>query len=357
MRKLIGLLALFVATTTNVGCYKPFEPVKLETIGSNEEGFLIPLQGDTTKQVSTASEEFLKKNLVHTKQVQIPQQWVQRGYQTIFWNGEWRDAAVLIKVDRSPVTREWTADPNSGTSNANQAVWVMTADQVEFSTGWTCTARIATREDAVKFLSNYPNGSLEKVMDNEIRAKLQATFGMEVTDLPMDQIRKAATPHIQHTIQEVENFFSLRGIQITNLGITGGFVYKDASIQAKLVEVFNAEQEKNVAAAATAAQEEKNKKINLEATSKAQALLTERTAEAQGILAVAEARKKEAEVVKENPEVYMTLRQVELQHDKIEKWNGAFPSFFMGASGTGAGGGTPDFLLNVPVPLAPNTTK
>ncbi len=36
------------------GCMRqPFEPVKLETIGPNEEGFLIPYTGDTRKQTST----------------------------------------------------------------------------------------------------------------------------------------------------------------------------------------------------------------------------------------------------------------------------------------------------------------
>ena len=144
------------------GCMRqPFEPVKLETIGPNEEGFLIPYTGDTRKQTSTNNEEFLRANLVATKQIRIPQQWVQLGYETTGWNGEWRDAAKLIKVDKSPVTREWTADPNTGTSNRNEAIWVMTSDQVEFSTGWTCTARIAARDDAVKFLHNYPSGSLQ----------------------------------------------------------------------------------------------------------------------------------------------------------------------------------------------------
>ena len=137
------------------------------------------------------------------------------------WNGEWRDAAKLIKVDKSPVTREWTADPNTGTSNRNEAIWVMTSDQVEFSTGWTCTARIAARDDAVKFLHNYPSGSLQSVMDTEVRAKLQAEFGLEVTDLPMDELRKNATPHLKRVVEALTTFFSERGITITNLGITG----------------------------------------------------------------------------------------------------------------------------------------
>ena len=56
------------------GCMRqPFEPVKLETIGPNEEGFLIPYTGDTKKQTSTNNEEFLRANLVATKQIRIPQ--------------------------------------------------------------------------------------------------------------------------------------------------------------------------------------------------------------------------------------------------------------------------------------------
>lgn len=175
------------------GCWRPFEPVKLEVIEPNEEAFLLPYTENAEKQTSTNTEELLRKNMVNTQQVKIPQQWVPLGYETVMPNGEWRDAAILVRVDKSPVTREWTADPKSGTSERNEAIWVMTSDQVEFSTGWTCTARIATKEDAVKFLHNYPNGALTKVMDQELRAKLQATFGLEVTDLPMTELRLEAT--------------------------------------------------------------------------------------------------------------------------------------------------------------------
>lgn len=324
------------------GCYRPVEPVQLETIGTTEEGFLIPLTGDTRKQVSTSSEEFLRANMVQTKQVRLPQQWIQTG--RWWWYGHWEPSAVLIKVDRAPVTREWTADPASGTSNRNEAVWVMTADQVEFSTGWGITASINGRDNAAKFLYYYPNGVLSKVLDSEVRSKLQTTFGLEVTDLPMDKLRTAATPHVKHTVDTVIEYFAARGITIMNLGITGGFVYKDPSIGAKIVEVFNAEQEANIARAATQAQVEHNKKIQLKAEAESRALLTQRKAEAEGILAVAEARKQETDVVRGNPDVYVTLRRMELERDKIGRWNGSFPSFFMG----GGAGSSPDLLLNVP---------
>lgn len=337
----VVVVSVLSATT---GCWRPFEPVQLETINPNEEAFLLPLVGDVKAQTSTNNEEYLRANLVHTKQVKIPQQWVPKGFETLGPNGNWKPAAILVKVDKSPVTREWTADPNSGTSNKNEAIWVMTSDQVEFSTGWTCTARIAARDDAVKFLHNYPNGSLQVVMDTEVRAKLQAAFGLEVTDLPMDTLRKQATPHIVAVITDVTTFFKDRGITITNLGITGGFVYKDKTIMDTMVKVFNAEQEKAIASAAYQAQEMKNKTVESEAAGRAKALLTTKQAEADGIKVVAEAKAFEIEKAKSDSEIYLSLKRLELEREKLTKWDGRFPTYFMGTGG----GNSPDLLLQVP---------
>lgn len=324
-----GCMCLLVAMFS--GCYRPFEPVKLEVIQPNEEAFLLPFTEDIELQTSTHTEDYLRRSLVHTQQVKIPQQWVPRGYETIFPNGEWRDAAILVRVDKSPVTREWTADPNSGTSAKNEAIWVMTSDQVEFSTGWTCTARVSSRDDAVKFLHNYPNGSLTKVMDQEVRAKLQSAFGLEVTDLPMEELRLKATPHIKSVVDQVIEFFLERGITITNLGISGGFVYKDPSIGKTMVEVFNAEQAKSIAIAETATQTEKNKTRQLEADARAKAILTEREAEAEGIKLVADAKSYEMSKAVEDPEAYMLLKRLEIEQARVEKWDGRFPVTMFGA--------------------------
>jgi regulator of protease activity HflC (stomatin/prohibitin superfamily) len=336
-------LVLLAAVIPFVGCWRPFEPVQLETISPNEEAFLLPLTDDVKKQTSTNNEEYLKENLVYTKQVRIPQQWVQKGYETFGPNGKWQAAAILVKVDKSPVTREWTADSNSGTSNKNEAIWVMTSDQVEFSTGWTCTARIASRDDAVKFLHNYPNGALKDVLDTEVRGKLQATFGLEVTDQPMTKLRQEATPHILRTVKDVTEFFKARGVTITNLGITGGFIYKDKSIMDTMVRVFNAEQEKAIATARFQAQEEQNKGIFAEAEGRAKALLTTKHAEADGIKLVADAKAYEIDMAKTDAAMYLSLKRVELERDKLQKWDGRFPTYFLGA------GLTPDLLLQMPV--------
>jgi regulator of protease activity HflC (stomatin/prohibitin superfamily) len=333
-------LAVLLLLFSMSGCWRPYEPVKLEELGTNEEGFLIPYTGDSTKQTASNNEEFLTKNMVSVKQIKIPQQWIQTGYKP--WMGHWADAAKLIKVDKSPVTREWTADENTGTSNKKEAIWVMTSDQVEFSTGWTCTARIQSKDDAVKFLHNYPNGVLSAVLDAELRGQIQTRFGMEVTDLPMDELRKNATPHLRKVIEEVDAFFLPRGITVTNLGISGGFVYKNTSIQEKLVEVFNSEQQKNIEIAKTQAQDEANKRVISEANGKATALLLEKNAEASGIKAVADAKAYELEKAKQDLKTYLALKQLEVDTKRIEKWTGTYPTTFMGKD-------SPDLLLTTPI--------
>jgi regulator of protease activity HflC (stomatin/prohibitin superfamily) len=332
IKKISTVLPVLLLLLT--GCWRPFQPIKLETIQANETAFLIPLLGDAKKQQATHTEEFLSQNLVQTQQIQLPQQWVPAGYEYLGANGSWKDAAILIKVDRSPVTREWTADPNKGTSKKNEAIWVMTSDQVEFSTGWTCTAYIATREDAVKFLYYYRNGNLADVMDNEIRAKIQTSFGLEVTDLPMEKIRSAATPHIKHVVDEVSIFFKERGITITNLGITGGFIYTDATIQKTLVELFNAEQQQAIATATAAA-------LQKTAQGKADAAKLQAEGEAEAIKTVADAKAYEIEKAEKDLATYVELKRLEIEVKKIEKWKGDFPASYIGNL-------PPESLLSIP---------
>jgi regulator of protease activity HflC (stomatin/prohibitin superfamily) len=357
MALMVGVAFAGLMTT---GCgMKPFEPVLLETVKPQEEGFLIPLWGDTDKQTAKRSVDPAKVTAeeggftaIDVKQVKIPHRWVETGYNFPWsiWinNGKWEPSATLITVDRSPVTREWSFEENRGTSKTDQAIWVMTADQVEFSTGWTATARIESKADAAKFLYNYRNKTLADVLDGEIRGQVQTKFSLEVTDLPMEKLRNDATPHITKVVKDVTEFFKTRGISITNLGISGGFVYKNESIGHKIVELFNAEQEAAIAKAHVAAQAEENKKIQLAAEAKSKAILTEREAEAKGIQAVADAKAYEITKAQENKEIYLELKRLELSTKQAEKWDGRFPQWF-------SGGQSPAMLLNVGQPTVSPT--
>src|ERR1700722_3441507 len=181
-------------------------------------------------------------------------------------------------------------------------------------------------------------------MDSEVRSKLQAVFGLEVTDLPMDELRKRATPHIEKTTKSVTEFFDKRGITITNLGITGGFVYKDRSIIDTMVKVFNAEQEKSIAIAETNAQEERNKRVIFKSQGEADALMKTKKAEADGIKLVADARSYENEKAQKDGGVYLQLKQLELQKTLLEKWDGKYPLYFIGSGA----GNNPNMLLQLP---------
>jgi hypothetical protein len=145
----------------------------------------------------------------------------------------------------------------------------------------------------------------------------------------MTKLRTEATPHILKTVQDVNDFFKERGVTITNLGITGGFIYKDKSIMDTMVRVFNAEQEKAIATAGFEAQQEKNKAVFSEAEGKAKALLTERQAEADGIKLVADAK------VYEISRPSRTRRFISRPADRAgeaeaPKWDGRFPTYFLG---------------------------
>ena len=143
---------------------------------------------------------------------------------------------------------------------------------------------------------------------------------------------------------EVTKFFQERGITITNLGITGGYVYVDKKIQEAMNEIFKANSQKAIAEAATAAQEEKNKAILLSAKGKAEAEVTEKEGIAKGIKAVADAKAYEIEKAQQNLQAYLALKRLELETTKTEKWDGKFPNWYMG----GTSGHGPEILLNVP---------
>src|SRR5438477_2495972 len=122
------------------GCIKDYDKPEYSEIDTSETGFLIPLEGDTAGQAKFASQQYLEEKKVAAKRVQITHRWNQTG--RLPNDGSWIPTVRLVKVKRSPITREWTAENNNGTSNKNQAVWVESNDSVGFSMGFTCTALI-----------------------------------------------------------------------------------------------------------------------------------------------------------------------------------------------------------------------
>ncbi|MGI8890037.1 MAG: hypothetical protein ACR2G0_04550, partial [Chthoniobacterales bacterium] len=223
----LSLVLLLTLGASLGGCVRPYDTPEYAEIDTSETGFLIPLEGDSGSQAKFQSEQYLRDLKVAAKRVQITHRWSQEG--RIVWSGRWIPMVRLIKVNRSPVTREWTAENNSGTTNKNEAIWIESADSVGFSMGFTCTAFIA-EEDAAKFLYWYPSGSLDHVMDSEVRGRIQQISAEVAARYPLDALREKKQEISDAVKKDVTQFFVNRGVTVTTLGMFGGLTYENGEI-------------------------------------------------------------------------------------------------------------------------------
>lgn len=327
MKRSLFFVLCSVIVVSLYGCRKPYNEEKYVEVKNHETAFVVPLEDDMSKQKSFGSVEALEKCLVATKRIVIPRRWHQSGR----WEhtGRWIDAVMIILVDRSPVTREWTAETDTGTKGKDEAIWVESKDSVGFSTGFNCTAYIKDSKDAAVFLYTYPNQALSDVMDNEIRARVQAITAEVSANYDMDSLRGKKNEIISSVRQDVKDFFSTRGITITTIGMFGGFTYENPNIQAAIDNVFVAQQEKNTAKAMLEAQADKNSRIEKEAEAFRNAAITKSEGEAKAIQLVAQA----AAEANSNP-AFLELKKLEVETKRIEKWNGQYPQHLWTTSGT-----------------------
>ncbi len=354
----VGMLCLLGLT----GCVKPYDRPEYVEIDTSETGFLIPLEGDGTQQARFQSEDYLKQRKIATKRVQILHRWSQEG--RLPNDGRWIPTVRLVKVNRSPVTREWTTGqitPTAGQSvvRSDKAIWIESADSVGFSMGFTCTAFIS-EDDAAKFLYWYPSGSLADVMDHEVRGRIQQVAAEVAAKYPLDTLRSRKQEIADAVKKDVMSFFTLRGVSVTTVGMFGGMTYENPDIQKAIDQTFIAQQLKTVSLAKFEAQQKENERIELEANGLAEKARREasgladakKTAAAGEAVAIREVSQALAEA-QQNPLLYQ-FKVLELEKARVEKWDGKYPTYFMG---TGAGTGSPNLLLQVPSPGAVPATR
>jgi hypothetical protein len=342
-----ALLLLGVCSFCLTSCIRPYDRPEYAEIDTSETGFLIPLEGDGGTQAKFQSEEYLRALKVAAKRVQITHRWSQEG--RLPNSGQWIPLVRLIKVNRSPVTREWTADAASGTASKNQAIWIESADSVGFSMGFTCTAFIP-EEQAAKFLYWYPNGSLANVMDTEIRARMQQMAAEIAARYRLDILREKKQEISDAVRNDVVAFFAQRGVVITTVGMFGGMTYENAEIQKSIDGTVIAQQLKVVNQAKFEAQQRDNDRVELEANAIAERArrIAAGEADAKKIAAAAEAESiqvvnKALAAAQQNPLLYQ-LRSLEVERARVDHWNGQYPTYFVGT----AAGQSPNLLLQMP---------
>jgi len=293
---------LVLGMTFNItGCIKPPRVEMIRTIETNETAFLVPMEGKTKAgQAQFMSLEYLEDAKVATKRVSLPQREQKIG--RFAFQIKWIPTMKVIKVDRTPVTREWTSDDKTGTSKVDQAIWVESKDSIGFAIGVNITALI-TEDNAATFLYYYAGKPLSNVIDENIRGLITAVLSREFgnRDLTKCKIDKKEISSV--VLSEAKESFSKKGITIENLGLVGGLTYEDKEIQTAINEAYVAEMDIKKAEMQKDAQIAKNEKK----------------------VSIAIAERKSAEEFAKAKDAMVLKTQLEIEMIRANKWNGEVP--------------------------------
>ena len=348
-------LALVALSLGFTGCTRqPYNTPKFVDVETHQTAYVIPL-ADTKKQEKFDSADLEAKKQVAVRKIQVPHEWVQTGrqfwYQT-FAPGEYRPTIKVIIVDRSPLMREWSSDPQNLGGGKPDGVNVEAGDSIGFSLGFKVVAFIA-EEDTTTFLYMNPSGSLASVMDSEILTRIQKVAAAECAKYPMDVLRTKKAEIYAAIDADVVPFFKKRGITIPTIAQLGGIVYDNHKIQESIDQTVVDQQLKVSAIAKAAAQVEENKRIESEATAKANAArsLGQATADAAFYVqkATADGIREVAKATSEaqSGDAFIRLKELEVALEWAKHSTGQVPQFVMqGASGSNQP--PVNFLMSMP---------
>ena len=331
------IIAASVAVALLASC-RPYNKPNIEEIAPNETAFLVPLTGDREAQVKFDSEAFLEKNKISVGRVTITKEWRKTG--RTYLSGEYIPSAVLIKVDRAPVTVQWqpTTDKEGNPIRAakDNAIWIESKDSVGFCVGFNVSAYIEA-QNASKFLYMYAGRKLSDVLNTEVNGRVMEVAQDFAAQHPLDQLREQKGEMSKQIQTKVTEFFKERGITITNIGMFGGFSYENPKIQDSIDEVFVAQQLKNTAKAKFDAQGSINERLISEAKATASAAKEEADGKAQAYVLEAEGKAKavalEVEAIakaQSNP-LFIEARKLEVAKEFNSRWDGKLPASYIGS--------------------------
>jgi hypothetical protein len=392
----IALAVMIPAAIVGVLFIKPYDVPEFVEVDSSESAFLIPLEGDTASQAAFHSVKFLEEKKVAAKRVQITHRWNRTGFMPA--SGKWIATVRLIKVDRRPITREWTKSHHSGTSSKDEAIAAESKDSVNFSMGVSCTAHIPEDMAAV-FLYSYPSKSLADMMDMEVRARIHQIIAEESGQYSLFELPTKKNDIMKAVREDVIPFFKKKGIEITTLAMLGGLNFENSEIQRAIDDAAKAAQLKVTAEAKKAAADveeamkasqlklaAEGKRVAQEIDNKTQLLAVEgkaavakreieskmeiekirmdaevalkiraAEAEAEGLKKMFDAKAYEAQKASEHGDTYVRLRQLEAEANRWKTWDGRFPSWMVHMGYGPPGSLSPAMLL--PPMFPPDGTK
>lgn len=355
---MVAVAVLVVMACAGCG---PYKVEKYVEIGPNETAFVIPMEGATSDQAKAESEEFLKKHKVFTKRITLAQREKKMG--RTWGDFIWVPTDRVIRVDRAPVTREWTADPQANTPTRDDRLEFDSLDGIGFSSGFTFTAEIQ-EPDTERFVYRWGGDiddaqsetkrRLEMVIDTNCRSFVQTELQNRFGQVMFSECMKQKTRFVNEVFDAARKEFKDSGITVSFFGMRGGLDPENPEIQRVLDRKFQAENEMSIALNETAAQAERNKQKVSEAKGQADMAIESARGQAETMRAMADAKayqiQKEAEAQAAATAAKAKALEGEggarlIQLEQVQKWTGVLPQWLF----TGGGGGLP-MLLNMPAP-------
>ena len=328
-RGMLYIVAIVFVVVSLAAC-GPAQIEHTKQFTARDTVYVIPLEGKTKEeQRKFQSIEFLELNRIGVKRITIPTRKKDTGRMP--WDYEWIETDAVIVVDRSPVTREWTARADTGSSKEDKAVWVQSLDNILFGVGVTMTTSVQEK-DCSKFLYFNAGRTLAEITDSNIRGHITSLLSSKFGTLPhgnaqqmMEQpitkdgkpveLPKTCLTERSRVAKEVfdeakKYWLDNYGITIDNFGLAEGFTYRDPKIQASINANF---------AAGMKIQEERN-------NNEAQAAINQREIDK------AEAAKNSAKKFAEAAEARTKQVQLDIQRMEAEarlnmstRWDGKLP--------------------------------
>lgn len=302
---LLGLLTLAMF----VGCV-PYNVPKFVDIAPNETAFVVPLvEGTKNDQAMFMSEQYLNEKKVAAKRVQIRREKVKTGY----FKYEYKDLDAVIKVDRTPVSREWISKTGDATT---KAPGLESVESIGIYIGTTITAMIE-EGDAAKFLYKYAGRPLIQVIDDEIKSFIKGQYSQQFAAMKLDDIKKNKLDGVKKASEATKAHFKESGITITQLSFTEGILFDDENIQNAMNSIAVEQAKKDAADAFKKRQEVELKNQNDAASAELKIFRDKANAEIEIDKARAKAKAEQeryaAEQAKANIETTMKLSELEIE--------------------------------------------
>lgn len=242
-----SVLLMLATALALAACSKPSVTDEYVEVAANETAFLIKLDGDTkSNQGSLNSVEYLEHNKVAVKRVFIPHMLMNTCPSSATACYKEFPTARLVKISRTPVTREWTSKPGTGTTSKTESFHVESNESIDFTIGATLTAHVE-EQDTAKFLYYYAGVQLAEVLDTNLRSYISSELSKQFGSRSVDGARTSKNEIFAAVFDAAKKEFAKRGITLDNFGFTEGMTFTDSLIQTAINKKFEADMLKNTA--------------------------------------------------------------------------------------------------------------